>query len=83
MSWDDFTLVGAAQLIADNACAHHFVLGAATTADWRRMDLVEHPVRATVADRETRIGKGGFVLGDPRIALTWLANQLSALGITL
>ena len=26
---------------------------------------------------------GGNVLGDPRIALTWLANQLSSLGITL
>ena len=81
--YDDFTLVGAAQLIADNACAHHFVLGAATTADWRQMDLVEHPVLATVADRETRPGKGGFVLGDPRLALTWLANELSGLGVTL
>ena len=81
--YDDFTLVGAAQLIADNACAHSFVLGAATTADWRLMDLVEHPVTATVADRDTRTGKGGFVLGDPRIALTWLANELSGLGVTL
>lgn len=81
--YDDFTLVGAAQLIADNACAHQFVLGSATTADWRRMDLVEHPVVATVADRETRTGKGGFVLGDPRIALTWLANELSGLGVAL
>lgn len=31
----------------------------------------------------TRSGSGGNVLGDPRIALTWLANQLSTLGITL
>jgi 2-keto-4-pentenoate hydratase len=81
--YDDFTLVGAAQLIADNACAHQFVLGAATTADWRRMDLVEHEVIATVADREPRTGKGGHVLGDPRIALAWLANELSGLGLTL
>lgn len=81
--YDDFTLAGAAQLIADNACAHHFVLGAATTADWRRMDLVEYPVLAAVADRETRTGKGGHVLGDPRIALAWLANELSAIGVTL
>ena len=29
--YDDFTLVGAPQLIADNACAHYFVLGPATT----------------------------------------------------
>jgi 2-keto-4-pentenoate hydratase len=81
--YDDFTLVGAAQLIADNACAHYFVLGPATTADWRRMDLVEHPVIATVSDRDRRAGKGGHVLGDPRIALAWLANELSGLGLTL
>ena len=81
--YDDCTLVGAAQLIADNACAHYFVLGPATTADWRRMDLVEHPVIATVSDGEPRVGKGGHVLGDPRIALTWLANELSGLGLAL
>ena len=47
------------------------------------MDLVEHPVIATVSDRETRTGKGGHVLGDPRIALAWLANELSDIGVTL
>src|SRR5438270_8839504 len=36
-----FIGAGAAQLIADNACAHLFVLGPATTADWRARDLVE------------------------------------------
>jgi 2-keto-4-pentenoate hydratase len=81
--FDDVTQVGAPQLIADNACAHDFVLGAATTADWRRMDLVEHPVIATVSDRETRTGKGGHVLGDPRLALAWLVNELSGIGETL
>ena len=29
--FDDFTIVGAPQLIADNACAHLFVLGPAAT----------------------------------------------------
>jgi 2-keto-4-pentenoate hydratase len=81
--YEDFTRVGAAQLIADDACAHYFVLGPATTADWRRMDLVEHPVVATVSERETRTGKGANVLGDPRIALAWLANELSGIGVTL
>lgn len=81
--YDDFTNVGAAQLIADNACAHYYVLGPATTADWRSMDLVEHPVTATVGGRPAVHGKGGNVLGDPRIALTWLANELSSLGVTL
>ncbi len=35
----DFTAVGAAQLIADNACAHQFVLGPAASGSWRSMDL--------------------------------------------
>jgi 2-keto-4-pentenoate hydratase len=29
------------------------------------------------------IGHGRNVLGDPRIALTWLANELRQLGVTL
>ena len=81
--FDDFTQVGAAQLIADNACAHYFVLGEATAADWRSMDLVHHDVTGTIAGRPPVSGKGGNVLGDPRIALTWLANELSSLGLTL
>jgi 2-keto-4-pentenoate hydratase len=81
--YDDFTVVGAPQLIADNACAHYFVLGPATTADWRRLDLVEHPVIGSVSDGEPRTGKGGNVLGDPRVALTWLVNELSGVGVTL
>src|SRR4051812_10110637 len=39
--YEDFTKVGAAQLIADNACAHYFTLGAAAPDAWRKMDLVE------------------------------------------
>ena len=81
--FDDVTVVGAAQLIADNACAHYFVLGPATKVDWRRMDLVEHAVIGMVPDRETHSGKGGNVLGDPRIALAWLVNELSDIGVTL
>jgi 2-keto-4-pentenoate hydratase len=90
--FDDFTIVGAPQLIADNACAHLFVLGSPAETDWRALDLVEHRVTGTVVGRSfqgglngdlTREGTGANVLGDPRIALTWLANELSALGITL
>ena len=85
--FDDFTIVGAPQLIADNACAHAFVLGPAASASWRATDLVEHRVVGSLAGRRgealTREGKGANVLGDPRVALAWLANELSALGITL
>jgi 2-keto-4-pentenoate hydratase len=81
--FDDFVAVGAAQLIADNACAHDFVLGPATTAPWRTMDLLEHKVKGIVAGKLERDGKGANVLGDPRVALTWIANELSGLGIPL
>ena len=79
----DFTLVGAPQLIADNACAHQFVLGPATTADWRGLDLAAHAVRAHIDDAVAGEGTGANVLGDPRIALTWLVNELSTHGLTL
>lgn len=81
--YEDFTRVGAAQLIADNACAHYFVAGAACSDDWRTRDLVAHRVRARVEGKFEREGSGANVLGDPRIALAWLANELSGLGITL
>ena len=80
--FDDFTIVGAPQLLADNACAHLFVLGAAAPADWRPIDLTEHHVVGT-AGGLTHEGKGANVLGDPRVALAWLVNELSGLGITL
>lgn len=81
--YDDFARVGAAQLIADNACAHQFVLGPAATAQWRTRNLSEHVVTGIVAGKLRREGTGANVLGDPRAALTWLANELSRLGITL
>src|SRR6476620_2063846 len=53
----DFVGAGEAQLIADNACAHQFVLGPPTTADWRAMDLIEH--RPVIIMRgETFTGQG-------------------------
>jgi 2-keto-4-pentenoate hydratase len=81
--FDDFTAAGTAQLIADNACAHYFVLGPATEADWRSMNLVEHPVTGMVEGKGEVHGRGANVLGDPCLALTWLVNELSSLDITL
>ena len=81
--YNDFTRVGLAQLVADNACAHRFILGPATDTDWRGVDLAAHPVRAFVNDAAAGDGSGVHVLGDPRIALTWLANELSRHGLTL
>ena len=52
------------------------------------LDLAAHRVHATVfaADgpsRYRREGEGRAVLGDPRLALTWMVNELSARGIAL
>ena len=81
--YNDFTIVGAAQLIADNACAHYFVLGPAAPESWRELDLSTHALQGEVVGKLVRDGIGANVLGDPRIALTWVANELSSLGITL
>jgi 2-keto-4-pentenoate hydratase len=78
----DFVSAGAAQIIADNACAHLFVLGAPTTANWRALDLVEERPVITLRGKQF-VGHGKNVLGDPRIALAWLANELRLLGVTL
>jgi len=76
----DFTRVGAAQLIADVACACWFVLGPATRADWRAIDLAQHSVAAYRDGALAGQGSGANVLGDPRRALAWIANELSAYG---
>ena len=81
--YSDFCVVGSPQLIADNACAHHFVLGPATSADWRTIDLAAHVVRVQLNGVAAREGVGANVLGDPRIAMTWIANELRAHGIPL
>jgi 2-keto-4-pentenoate hydratase len=78
----DFVSAGAAQIIADNACAHLFVLGAPTRSDWRALDLVEQKPAIKLRGKQY-VGYGKNVLGDPRIALAWLANELSQLGVTL
>jgi 2-keto-4-pentenoate hydratase len=78
----DFAAAGEAQIIADNACAHMFVLGAPTCANWRALDLVEEKPVITL-DGKQYLGHGRNVLGDPRVALTWLANEIRQLGLTL
>jgi len=74
--YNDFAKVGAPQLIADTACADWFVLGPPTTADWRSRDLVAHAVEVCRNGEKVAAGSGANVLGDPRIALTWLVNEL-------
>ena len=78
--YNDFARVGAPQLIADTACACWFVLGPATSADWRSRDLVTHAVTAYKNGQPAGTGSGANVLGDPRVAVTWLVNELRTFG---
>ena len=73
--FEDFTIVGASQLIADNACTEFFVLGPAVPESWRDMDLAAHTASLTINGAVVAQGIGANVLGDPRIALAWLAND--------
>ena len=79
----DFTRAGSAQLAADNACAHEFVLGPATGADWRAIDLATQPVRLSIDGRVATTGAGADALGDPRAALAWIANNHAVQGAAL
>ncbi len=81
--YEDFVSAGAPQLIADNACAHLFILGPKAPTGWRELDLASHEVTGRIEGRMHCIGRGANVLGDPRIALTWLANELSMHGVSL
>ena len=81
--FEHFERAGLAQLVADNACAHRFVLGPASDADWYAMDLAVHPGRIFRNGMPAEQGVGSNVLGDPRLALTWLANELSRHDIIL
>ena len=81
--FDNFAAVGEAQLIADNACAHEFVLGPATDTDWRAIDLSQHRASAEVVGGEVHDGIGSNVLGDPREALLWLVKEVINLGHTI
>lgn len=78
--YEDFARVGAAQLIADVACAGWFVIGPATRADWRAVDLAQHRVSAYRNGALAGQGSGANVLGDPRRALAWIANELCTYG---
>ena len=78
--YTEFVRVGAAQLIADTACACWFLIGPAAPAVWRDVDLVTHRVTAERNAAAAGEGSGANVLGDPRLALTWIANELISVG---
>src|SRR5690349_5011340 len=80
--YEVFDTIGAPSICAD--CAFHawFLLGP-EVKDWRGLDLSKQPVRAWKKDTIVAEGSGANALGDPRIALTWLANHLNKRGLGL
>jgi 2-keto-4-pentenoate hydratase len=78
--YTDFARVGAPQLIADTACACWVIFGDDAPPDWRDRDLAAHRVSASRNGAPAGQGIGANVLGDPRVALTWIANELATIG---
>lgn len=78
----DFSSVGAAQLLADTACANRFVLGP-ELADWRSVELASTATSLWINGVEVEQGTGGNVLGDPWAALAWLVEALAGYGTEL
>jgi len=77
--FEHFANAGPAQIAADDAFAAWFVLGP-EVADWPGIDLPRQPVRMMRNGVVAGEGHGADALGDPRIALTWLANERSKRG---
>lgn len=77
--YEKWETMGAPTLIADDFFAAGCVLGEAV-ARANAPDLREIVGRALVNGEEAGRGTGADVLGDPHIALAWLANHLAAEG---
>ena len=77
-----FDSAGAAQLLADAACAGRFVLGPEVPG-WREIDLSTTGTALWINGAEVERGSGAAVLGDPRTALAWLAEALPGYGVVL
>jgi 2-keto-4-pentenoate hydratase len=75
----DWRRQGAAALVADNGVDGGLVLGPAC-AEWRGLDLPGHAVSLAVNGAQAGSGVGANALGDPLIALAWLAGDLSRRG---
>jgi len=80
--YDDWLTVGGPSIIADNAVNGALVLGAGI-AGWRDLDLNAAAVRCVIEGEVAEEGVGAHALGGPLNAMQWIANHLSARGITL
>ena len=77
--FNHFLSGGQEQIIADNACAGFLILGEPIETNGEELNLVNHEVLAYQDNQLTPTkGIGSNVLGDPLLALTWIANELIA-----
>ncbi|HVD86498.1 MAG TPA: fumarylacetoacetate hydrolase family protein [Solirubrobacterales bacterium] len=75
----DFSAVGVPSLVADAMCGAHVVVGEAARG-WDPERLPVHPVEMLRNGEPVAAGSGANVLGDPCLALAWLANELGRRG---
>jgi 2-keto-4-pentenoate hydratase len=68
--------------IADNASSAGFVLGE-TRLDPRAVDLTALPVRLYRNDEQVGVGTSAAVLGNPLVAVAWLARTVARFGVRL
>jgi 2-keto-4-pentenoate hydratase len=80
--YENWQVVGAPSLLADNAIHGCWVAGEPYT-QWRDLDFATHPT-ALVINRQRRLpGSGAAVLGNPLNVVAWLANTLPKFGRAL
>lgn len=79
---DNWLTRGAPSIVADNGANGALIIGE-PIKDWRTLDLAKTMVVLTIDGERVGAGTGVRVLGHPLESLTWLANKLSATGITL
>lgn len=78
-----YEIQGEEQLIADNACAHIFIIGNKFNGLWKHFNLKNHLVTIYNQDGKKYTGTGKNVLGNPIRGLTWLVNELSKYNIII
>jgi len=78
----DYAHAGSSQLMADVACAGQFVLGPEVPG-WEQIELSTAGTALWINGVRAAEGRGAEVLGDPRTALVWLAEELVHLGTGL
>jgi 2-keto-4-pentenoate hydratase len=80
--YENWQVVGAPSLLADNAIHGAWVAGE-PHAKWRDLDFATHPTMLTVNHQRRFLGSGAAVLGNPLSVVAWLANTLPKFGRAL